>query len=657
MLRSLARRSTSFAARRCARLAPLQQASTTCSRVSFGTAAPQPARDVQEEGLPNQTPTGDAFAEFDDAQLVGKTGGEIFGAMMKQLGVKHIFGYAGGAILPVFDGIHGNSDFELIIPRHEQGAGHMAEGYARVTGKPGIVLVTSGPGGTNTITPMQDALSDGIPLIVFTGQVPTTARGSDAFQECDMIGISRQCTKWNCAVEDIADLPRVIREAYHIATSGRPGPVLVDLPKDVTASRLQKAVSSIPNLPAFRKKNFLRDATEAATKQDAIARTVALINKAQRPILYVGAGAMDASEEVRELVNKLNIPITTTLQGMGIMDEEEPLSLHMLGMHGSAYANFSMQRADLIISLGARFDDRVTGNLNLFAPEARKASQEGRGGFVHFDIMPKNISKVVTADVAVVGDCKDSLKMLLEACNEKQHPEWVKEVTGYKTDFPFDPMTEKVSPTSGKLRGQVVIQELNKQLASRKEEVLITTGVGQHQMWAAQYFRWRHPRSFVTSGGLGTMGFGVPSAVGVKVARPDAIVIDIDGDASFQMTAMEMATCAQYNIGVKILVLNNDFQGMVKQWQDLFYEERYSGTEMVNPDFVKFAESLRCKGLRATTPEDLPGVMAEFIAHDGPVIMEAVVCKEEHVYPMIPAGRALHEMVLGNDIENPMMGK
>jgi len=614
------------------------------------------AQEVQDHQDTQKTDT-DLFAEFDDSSLVGLTGGEIFAVMMQQLDVKHIFGYPGGAILPVFDSIHGNKNFELIIPRHEQGAGHMAEGYARVTGKPGVVLVTSGPGGTNTVTPMQDALSDGIPLVVFTGQVPTTAAGSDAFQECDMIGISRACTKWNASVNDIADMPRILREAFHIANSGRPGPVLVDLPKDVTASRLQKAVSSVPNLPAFRKNSFLRDTAAKEASRSAITRTADLIAKAERPILYVGAGALDSSVEVRALAKRANIPVVTTLQGMGVMDELDPLSLHMLGMHGSAYANFSMQRADLILALGARFDDRVTGNLNLFAPEAKKASAEGRGGFVHFDIMPKNVSKVVPADVAVMGDCKENLISLLKVLGDKTHPEWVAECQKAKEDFPFDPFLNKTSEKTGRLQGPAVIQEMNKQLEHCKEKVLITTGVGQHQMWAAQYYRWRHPRTFVTSGGLGTMGFGLPSCVGVKVARPDHIVINIDGDASFQMTAMEMATAAHYNIGVKVLLLNNEFQGMVKQWQDLFYEQRYSGTEMKNPDFVKFAEALNCTGLRVSKEEDLPAKMAEFLACEGPVILEAVVCKEAHVYPMIPAGRGLHEMVLGGDKVNPLAPK
>jgi acetolactate synthase-1/2/3 large subunit len=421
----------------------------------------------------------------------------------------------------------------------------------------------------------------------------------------------------------------------------------VDLPKNVTAATLTKAVSSTPNLPVFRKKRFQIEAI-AKDNQVALEKLAHLLSVAKKPILYVGAGAMNASKEVRELAELCDIPVTTTLQGMGIFDELNPLSLHMLGMHGSAYANFAMQRADLIISLGARFDDRVTGSLAAFAPVAKAAAKEGRGGIVHFDIMPKNVNKVVKADIAVVGDVKERLVALRPLLQKGCHKEWVKQCTDLKAQYPYGITNIVTSAKSGKLRPQAVIQEMNKQLEHMKEKVYITTGVGQHQMWAAQYYRWRHPRTFITSGGLGTMGFGLPSAIGAKVAAPDAIVIDIDGDASFSMTGMELATASQYNIGVKVLLLNNDFQGMVKQWQDLFYDERYSGTPMVNPDWVKLAEAMRMKGLRVTTEEELPRLMAEFLAHDGPIVMEAVVCKEEHVYPMVPAGRGLDEMVLGD---------
>ncbi|KAJ3005493.1 Acetolactate synthase, mitochondrial [Thoreauomyces humboldtii] len=561
--------------------------------------------------------------------------------------VKTVFGYPGGAILPVYDAIYNSEYFNFILPRHEQGAGHMAEGYARVTGKPGVVLVTSGPGATNVITPMQDALSDGTPMVVFCGQVPTTALGTDAFQEADIVGISRACTKWNVQVKDISELPRRINEAFHIATSGRPGPVLVDLPKDVTAGTLMKPIKGGvgPSIPG-RKPLTKNNETSPQTLLN-IAAVAKALNAAEKPILYVGAGILNSIEGpdiLRQLVDKANVPVTTTLQGLGAFDEEDPRSLHMLGMHGAPYANLAMQTADVIIALGARFDDRVTGNLKKFAPAAKQAALKGRGGIYHFEIMPKNINKVVEPTLAVEGDVTQNLKHLLEHIEYKPREAWFDTLATWKQKYPFAYVPSEPGAT---MKPQAVIAELNRQVAHMKEDVIISTGVGQHQMWAAQYYRWRTPRSWVSSGGLGTMGFGVPSAIGAKVGRPDKIVIDIDGDASFAMTGMEMMTARQYNIGVKILILNNDFQGMVKQWQDLFYEKRYSGTVMHNPDFVKLAEAFGCKGLRARTMEELPAVMAEFLATDEPVILDAVVCKHEHVLPMVPAGKALHEMELG----------
>ncbi|KAG0050407.1 Acetolactate synthase, mitochondrial [Gryganskiella cystojenkinii] len=549
-----------------------------------------------------------------DHSFVGMSGGQIFHEMMLRHGVKHVFGYPGGAILPVFDAIYNSKHFEFILPRAEQGAGHAAEGYARVTGKPGVVLVTSGPGATNVITAMQDALSDGTPMVVFSGQVVVSAIGSDAFQEADVVGISRACTKWNVMVKDIADLPRRINEAFEIATSGRPGPVLVDLPKDVTAAILTKAIPAAPSIPA-------------------------------RPPTSQAPFFTERAKEPSQLSHNGNIPVTTTLQGLGAFDEMDPRSLHMLGMHGSAYANLAMQNADVVIALGARFDDRVTASVPRFAPEARKAAAEKRGGIIHFEISPKNINKVVQATEAIEGDVTENLTKLLPLIESTERKEWFSKLGQWKERFPF----YHVQEPHGLLKPQTVIQELNKQTEHMKEKVIISTGVGQHQMWAAQYFRWRHPRSLVTSGGLGTMGFGLPAAIGAKVAKPDHIVIDIDGDASFCMTGMELATAAQYNIGVKVLILNNDFQGMVKQWQDLFYEERYSGTQMFNPDFVKLAEAMNIKGLRAHNMQDLPGVMAEFLAHEGPVVMEAKVCKAEHVYPMAPAASGLHEFIVHPD--------
>lgn len=570
------------------------------------------------------------------------TGGQIFHEMMLRHNVKVVFGYPGGAILPVYDAIYNSDYFDFVLPRHEQGAGHMAEGYARASGKPGVVLVTSGPGATNVITPMQDALSDGTPMVVFSGQVPTSAIGTDAFQEADVIGISRSCTKWNVMVKNIAELPKRINEAFHIATSGRPGPVLVDLPKDVTAGILTHAIADENVVIPGRKVTQSNEVT-----LDGIRRTAEALNKAQKPLLYVGQGvlASEGSAVLKELVEKANVPVTTTLQGLGAFDETDSRSLHMLGMHGSAYANLAMQSADVIVALGARFDDRVTGNLRKFAPSAKRAAMSRKGGIFHFEITPKNINKVVEATVAVEGDVAANIQQMLPFIKPQPRTAWFQQLNDWKDKYPF---TYEPSVPGSVLKPQEVIACLNRHTEAIKDKVIITTGVGQHQMWAAQYYRWRHPRTFITSGGLGTMGFGLPAAIGAKVAQPDKIVIDIDGDASLSMTAMELMTARQFNIGVKVLLLNNDFQGMVKQWQDLFYDKRYSGTVMRNPDFVKFAESMKCKGLRARTHDELESAMAEFLSTDEPVILDAVVDKHEHVFPMVPAGKALHEMELGS---------
>lgn len=583
-----------------------------------------------------------------EKSMVGMTGGEIFHEMMLRHEVKHVFGYPGGAILPVYDAIHNSKQFDLILPRHEQGAGHMAEGYARASGKPGVVLVTSGPGATNVITPMQDALSDGIPLVVFTGQVPTTAIGTDAFQEADVIGISRSCTKWNVMVKNINELPRRINEAFYIATSGRPGPVLVDLPKDITAAILNQNIPSEPSIP-MRTLNF-KENELYSTNEAAMNRTAKMINEAKRPVIYAGNGLLnhpDGPALLRQLSHQCDIPVTTTLQALGAFDELDPRSLHMLGMHGSAYANLAMQSADVVIALGARFDDRVTGHLKSFAPGARRAEAEGRGGIVQFEIMPKNINKVVRVTEAIEGDVGENLHKILPKLSKASHPEWFSRVNEWKQKYSFNYGTE-ILGSHGLMKPQYVLSEFNRQTESIKDQILITTGVGQHQMWAAQYYRWTHPRTMISSGGLGTMGFGLPAAIGAKVAQPDKIVVDIDGDASFSMTAMELATAAQFGIGVKVLLLNNDFQGMVKQWQDLFYEERYSATRMFNPDFVKLAEAMGCRGLRCSRPEDLEATMAEFLAHPGPIVYEVKVDRSEHVYPMVPAGKGLHEMVLSD---------
>ncbi|KAI0080512.1 acetolactate synthase [Panus rudis PR-1116 ss-1] len=585
-----------------------------------------------------------------DHSLVGMSGGQIFHEMMVRHGVKHIFGYPGGAILPVFDAIYNSPQFEFVLPRHEQGAGHMAEGYARVSGKPGVVLVTSGPGATNAITPLQDALSDGVPLIVFSGQVATSLIGSDSFQEADILGISRSCTKWNVMVKDISELPRRINEAFKIATSGRPGPVLVDLPKDVTAGVLRTPLpykATTPGTPLGLPANPLHQ-QQTPTDLLMVKQAADLINQAQRPIIYAGNGVLSSPlgpELLRQLVKEGNIPVTTTLQGLGAFDETDDHSLHMLGMHGSAYANLAMQQADVVIALGARFDDRVTGKVDTFAPAAKEAALRGKGGIIHFEIQPKNINKIVDASIPVMGDVVANMAALVKMIRHSPREQWFSDIKKWKQDYPFTyiPAREDAPP-----KPQQVIEELDKQTAHKKEDVIITTGVGQHQMWAAQHYRWKSPRSMVTSGGLGTMGFGLPSAVGAKVAAPNKVVIDIDGDASFSMTAMELATASQYNIGVKVLIFNNEFQGMVQQWQDLFYDSRYAHTRMVNPDFVALSKAMGVHGMRCRTAAELPQMMKEFLEYDNskPVVMEVIVEPSEHVFPMVPAGKALHEQLL-----------
>ncbi|KAF8634540.1 hypothetical protein AX15_000838 [Amanita polypyramis BW_CC] len=585
-----------------------------------------------------------------DHSFIGLSGGEIFHEMMLRHGVKHIFGYPGGAILPVFDAIYQSPHFDFVLPRHEQGAGHMAEGYARVSGKPGVVLVTSGPGATNVITPMQDALSDGVPLIVFSGQVATSAIGSDAFQEADVVGISRSCTKWNVMVKDIAELPRRINEAFKIATSGRPGPVLVDLPKDVTAGILRTPLPTKATTPGV---NLGLPANplamlEPPTDISIIKQAAALINQAQKPVIYAGAGVLSSPSGpmlLTQLAEQGNIPVCTTLQGLGAFDEENEKSLHMLGMHGSAYANLAMQNADVIIALGARFDDRVTGRVDTFAPAAKVAALQRRGGIIHFEIMPKNINKVVQASIPVMGDVVANLASLVPLIEYNKRGDWFDTIKEWKGRYPF---TYEESRSGQPIKPQEVIEEMDKLLSGKKEDVVIATGVGQHQMWAAQHFRWRHPRSMVTSGGLGTMGFGLPAAIGAKVAAPHKIVVDVDGDASFSMTAMELATASQHGIGVKVLVLNNEYQGMVVQWQDLFYEKRHSHTHMTNPDFVKLAQAMGVHAIRCTRKEDLGEKMKELLEYDNskPVLLECVVERDEHVFPMVPAGKALHEQLL-----------
>jgi acetolactate synthase-1/2/3 large subunit len=523
-------------------------------------------------------------------KYIGMTGAQIFHEMMREHGVKKIFGYPGGAILPVFDAIHNSKDFDFILTRHEQGAGHMAQGYARASGNVGVVLVTSGPGATNTVTPLQDALMDGTPLIVFSGQVATSAIGTDAFQEADVTGITRPCTKWNVLVKDVRDLPRRINEAFHIATTGRPGPVLVDLPKDVTASVLKEAVNANVNLPGY----YVR---ELGTSTE-IARAAEMINRAKRPVLYVGQGVIlsGATQVLRQIVEKANIPVTLTLQGLGAFDQSSPYSLDMLGMHGAAYANWAMRDSDCIIAVGARFDDRITGKPSAFAPGARLAEREGRGGIIHFDIAPEQINKAIPVTIGVEGDARKNLEALLPLLEYHPREEWFAMLRENKAKHPF---RYKDDERVGHMKPQAVIEELCRQTNG---EAILTTGVGQHQMWAAQFYKFKHPRQWITSGGLGTMGFGVPSAIGAKLAHPDKIVVDIDGDGSFCMTGMEMVTAAQYKIGAKI---------------------------------------------QCTHKGELEQKMREFLECKEPIVGDFLVEKHEHVLPMMPAGKTVDDMVLG----------
>lgn len=628
---------------------------TATAATAAPAARPQPSPAFNNDATNGASPRGHSHIRHPQAKkptqamddsFIGLTGGEIFHEMMLRHNVDTVFGYAGGAILPVFDAIYNSDKFKFVLPRHEQGAGHMAEGYAKASGKPGVVLVTSGPGATNVITPMQDALMDGVPLVVFSGQVPTSAIGTDAFQEADMIGISRPCTKWNVMVKNVAELPRRINEAFEIATSGRPGPVLVDLPKDVTGSILKEAIPINTTLPSNALSQITRKAVNEFTSR-AIERSANILNKAKKPILYVGGGVLNSEEGpqlVKELADKASIPVTTTLQGLGVFDQRDPKSLDMLGMHGSAAANTAVQNADCIIALGARFDDRVTGNIAKFAPEAKLAASEGRGGIIHFEISPKNINKVVEATEAVEGDVATNLKSFIPLVKAvEDRPEWMEKVQAWKKQYPYAYQLE--TPGSA-IKPQTLIREISKQAMTYDKEVIYTTGVGQHQMWAAQHVTWTSPRTMITSGGLGTMGFGLPAAIGAQVAKPDAIVIDIDGDASFNMTLMELSSAVQAGAPIKVCVLNNEEQGMVTQWQSLFYEHRYSHTHQSNPDFMKLAEAMGLQGIRVETQEQLASGVKAFLDCKGPVLMEVFVEKKVPVLPMVPAGKALDDFIV-----------
>jgi acetolactate synthase-1/2/3 large subunit len=453
--------------------------------------------------------------------------------------------------------------------------------------------------------------------------------GNDAFQEADVTGITRPCTKWNYLVKNIRELPRVINEAFLVATSGRPGPVLIDLPKDISAGIMPEEVDDSPREHIVKKRKLALTHPQHARQAEDAAE---LINRSERPILYVGGGAISSNawQALRKVADKANIPCTTTLLGLGAFDELDPKTLHMLGMHGSAYANYAVQECDCLIAVGARFDDRVTGNLASFAPRAK---------IIHIDIDPSSIGKTVDVDVTVVGDAKTSLELMLPHLEHRDRGSWFAQINAWKKRYPFS-----YKDDTQHSKPQYVIEEINRQTRS---EAIITTGVGQHQMWAAQFYRWRYPRQMITSGGLGTMGYGLPSAMGAALGAPGKTVIDIDGDGSYLMTCYELATIAEYNIPVKVAILNNDFQGMIKQWQDLFYEKRYSNSPMKNPNFAAMAEAFGVKGLSCRDKKDVPKVVDQMLSHPGPVVVDFFVEPNEHVYPMVPAGKGLHEMELG----------
>ena len=558
------------------------------------------------------------------------TGAQIFLECLKREGVKHIFGYPGGVVLDIYDELTRHPDLKHILVRHEQAAAHAADGYARASGQVGVALVTSGPGATNTVTGIASAYMDSIPIVVFTGQVPTALIGNDAFQEVDIVGITRPCTKHNYLVKDINQLAYTVHEAFHIARSGRPGPVLVDLPKDIIQAR------TVPEFPKEIKIRSYNPTYHANPRQ--VKRALDLILTAKRPVLYTGGGIIlsNAAEELRLFAETLQIPVTSTLMGLGGFPGDNPLWMGMLGMHGTYCANMAVSEADVLIAVGARFDDRITGKLSEFAPHAK---------IIHIDIDPSSISKNVVVDIPIVGDCKDALHQLYDLLQGKPPKDWGS-VRGQWLDTVREwekqhPLTYTWSDTV--IKPQYVVEKLYE---LTKGDAYITTEVGQNQMWAAQFYKFKRPRQLMTSGGLGVMGYGFPAAMGVQMAKPGATVIDIAGDGSIQMNIQELITVVEYDLPVKIAILNNSFLGMVRQWQQLFYEKRYSATPMRAPDFVKLAEAYGAVGLRATKPEEVEPVIKKALETPKPVIMDFRVEPEECVMPMVPAGKAMHEMLL-----------
>jgi len=562
------------------------------------------------------------------------TGSKILLECLQREGVDTVFGYPGGTVINIYDDLM-DSSIKHILTRHEQAAVHAADGYARATGKVGVAIATSGPGATNTITGIATAYMDSIPLVIITGQVPTPLIGNDAFQEADIIGITRPITKHNYLVKDVKDLATIVKKAFYIARTGRPGPVLIDLPKDVQIATTKFEYPESVELRGYKPtySGNVRMVDKAAT----------MILAAKKPVIYVGGGASltDAHAELKQLAETIQAPVTTTLMGMASFPKRHPLSLGMLGMHGTYYANMAVTNSDLLIALGARFDDRVTGKIATFAPHAK---------IIHVDIDPTSIKKNVRVDLPIVGDLRDVLTKLLKELDgradevnkmtERVKP-WQEEIAAWRRDQPMS-----YTPSKTIIKPQFVIEKLRELSA---EDAIVTTEVGQHQMWAAQFFDFVQPRTFLSSGGLGTMGFGLPAALGAQAAFPKRQVIDISGDGSFQMNSQELATLVQYRLPVKIVILNNNFLGMVRQWQQLFFDKRYSQTCMELPiDFVKLAEAYGATGLRASKPEEVAAVIKKAFATKGPVIMEFKIAREENVLPMVPAGASLNEMVLAS---------
>ena len=549
-----------------------------------------------------------------------KAGAQIIVDTLIELGVDTMFGYPGGVVLPLIDRLY-DAPINFIIPRHEQGGCHMADAYARASGKVGVVVATSGPGACNLTTGLATAMMDSVPVVALTGQVRTELIGNDAFQEADTTGITRPVTKYNCIVKDVKELARIIREAFYIASTSRPGPVLVDIPVDVQVARCETVGSVEMDLPGYRVR------TKGHAKQ--ISAAAAAINESEKPVLYVGGGVIiaNASEELRALAQKAHLPVTTTLLGLGSFDQNRPESLDMLGMHGSAYANYAVQECDLLIAVGARFDDRVTGKVKDFAPNAE---------VIHIDIDPTSISKNVNVDIPVVGDAKYILAELVKEVEHREREKWFKQIAEWKKKFPFS-----YDRNASTIKPQYVVEELCRQTDG---EAIITTGVGQNQMWAAQFFRFSRPRQFISSGGLGTMGYGLPAAIGAQVARPDATVIDIDGDHSFNMTMTELATAVENKLPIKVCILNNGYMGMVRQWQELFYNKRYSKSYLSNPDYATVAEALGAVGITVDKKTDVPGAIKKMLGQKRPCVVDFKVEREENVWPMVAAGKSLNEM-------------